>query len=551
MTEKLKRTILLVDDDRQLLEMLATMLAQNGFQSIAVNNAEMALKELREGTCHVDVVMTDVCMPDISGIELLDQVHCLNPHLPVIMMTAYTNVETIEVAIRKKAFDFISKPINFAELAMTLEKAIKHITLLELEQNYIHNLEKTVEKRTRELHRRHEELQILFRQVEAIKAEWERTMDCIGDIVILADNEGRIRRCNRALRDFSNMNYQDIVGNEWHSFLARLSLNTTSSSSPGTELHHEPSGRWFILNSYPFTATADEAVSGLVITIVDTSELKQSAEKLAFAYQELQTTQARMLQREKMATIGQLAAGVAHEINNPIGFISSNLATLGKYVERLSAFVSRQTDICTPCMSTGMLAELEKARLELKIDRILADLSPLIAESLDGVGRVRTIVRELKSFSRADEGEYQSADIIECLDSAINIVWNELKYKATLRKDYGNIPPVKCYPQQLNQVFMNLLINAAHAIDRQGEINISARHENNEVIIVISDTGSGIPQENLDKIFEPFFTTKDSGKGTGLGLSISYDIVKRHHGEITAESAPGKGTAFTVRIPVM
>ena len=550
MTEKQKRTVLVVDDDRQIIEMLTTFLSQNGYRTVAVDNAEKALCELQKGTHSVDVVLTDICMPDVTGMDLLDLIHGFNPQLPIILMTAYADVKTIEVAIRKKAFDFIIKPINFAELAMAVEKAIKHVRLLELEQNYLHTLEETVEKRTRELHSRHEELKTLFRQVEAIKAEWERTMDCIGDIVILADMNGRIRRCNRALRDFSATSYQDIIGNEWRSFLAGHNLHASSPSPLGTKIYHEPSNRWFILNSYPYTDPSDEAVSGLVITIVDTSELKQTAEKLALAYEELQTTQSQMLQREKMASIGQLAAGVAHEINNPIGFISSNLATLGKYVERLSAFVIRQSEICTPLLTDEMHAELKKARLELKIDRILADISPLIAESLDGAGRVRTIVRDLKSFSRSDEGEYQTADIVDCLDSAINIVWNELKYKATLRKEYSAIPPVKCYPQQLNQVFMNLLINAVHAIDRQGEINISARQENDEVFIVINDTGCGIPPENLGKIFEPFFTTKDSGKGTGLGLSISYDIIKRHNGKIAVQSTPGKGTTFTVSIPV-
>lgn len=549
-TENRKRTILVVDDDPQISDMLPTMLAQINYRGIAVDSAEKALQLLRDSTISIDIVLSDVWMPNISGIDLLELAHNFNPQLPVILMTAYADVETIEVAIRRKAFDFITKPISLAELAMVMEKAIKHITLLELEQNYIRTLEETVAKRTRELHSRHEELQTLFRQVEAIKAEWERTMDCIDDIIILADTDGRIRRCNRALRDFSTRHYPDIIGKEWHSFLARHGLNAPPAPSPGTELHHGPSGRWFTLNSYPYTNPADETVSGLVITIVDTSELKQSAEKLAFAYQELQTTQAQMLQREKMASIGQLAAGVAHEINNPIGFISSNLATLGKYVERLATFVNRQTEICAPSLAAEQRAEVEKVRLDLKIDRILADISPLIAESLDGSGRVRTIVRDLKSFSRADEGESQAADIVACLDSAVNIVWNELKYKATLRKDYGDIPPVKCYPQQLNQVFMNLLINAVHAIDRQGEININARQEGTDIVITISDTGCGIPPEHLGKIFEPFFTTKDSGTGTGLGLSICYDIIKRHHGEIRVTSTSGKGTTFTVSIPV-
>jgi two-component system NtrC family sensor kinase len=544
-----ERTILAVDDDRQVLEMLPPVLAQFGYRTITVDSAEKALRELREGAHDVDVVLTDVKMPKTSGIELLEMIHRHDPDLPVVLMSAYADLQMVEVAIRKKAFDFIVKPLDFSDLAMTMAKAVKHVTLLELEREYLETLEETVEKKTRELNSRHEELKTLFRQVEGIKREWERTMDCVGEIVILAGADGRIRRCNRTLRDLCSVSFQDILGRDWRTFLAGHGLDVPSSVGQGTELFHASSGRWFTLSTYPFVDPSDESTPGLVITIVDTSELKHTAEKLAHAYGELQATQAQMLQREKMASIGQLAAGVAHEINNPIGFITSNLATLGKYVERLATFVARQSELCAPLMTAAVRDELERTRRELKIDHILTDISPLIAESLDGAGRVRTIVLDLKSFSRSDEGEYKIANIVECLDSAVNIVWNELKYKANLRKNYGDLPPVRCYPQQLNQVFMNLLVNAADAIDRQGEVAIEARHEDGAVLISITDTGCGIPEEHLGRIFEPFFTTKETGKGTGLGLSISYDIVKRHHGEITVESSPGKGTTFTVRIP--
>jgi two-component system, NtrC family, sensor kinase len=175
----------------------------------------------------------------------------------------------------------------------------------------------------------------------------------------------------------------------------------------------------------------------------------------------------------------------------------------------------------------------------------------VITESLDGSERVKKIVQGLKRFARMDEAEHKSADINECIESTINIVWNELKYKATLKKDYGNVPLTKCYPQQMNQVFMNLLINAGHAIEKQGEITIKTRDEDGAIWVEISDTGCGIPKESLDKIFEPFFTTKEVGKGTGLGLSITYEIVQKHNGEIAVKSEVGKGTTFTVRIPIV
>jgi two-component system NtrC family sensor kinase len=164
---------------------------------------------------------------------------------------------------------------------------------------------------------------------------------------------------------------------------------------------------------------------------------------------------------------------------------------------------------------------------------------------------VQKIVQGLKHFARVDEAGYKYADLNECIESTVNIVWNELKYKATLKKDYGKLPLTKCFPQQMNQVFMNLLINAVHAIEKQGEITIKTWEEDGSILAAISDTGRGIPKEDLNKIFEPFFTTKEVGKGTGLGLGITYEIVQKHNGEIAVKSEVGKGTTFTVRIPIV
>jgi len=280
-------------------------------------------------------------------------------------------------------------------------------------------------------------------------------------------------------------------------------------------------------------------------------ELEAKNRELETAYNELKSTQTKILQQEKMASIGQLAAGIAHEINNPTGFISSNLGTLDKYMVRISDFIHTQSEIIKSLNNKDAMDIIEKKQQELKIDFVLKDIKDLVKESLDGAERVKKIVQDLKSFSRVDDDEYTHADINECIESTLNIVWNELKYKAKVNKDYNDIPLTKCYPRQLNQVFMNILINASQAIEKNGEIGIRSWQQDGSIYVSISDTGSGIPEENLDKIFEPFFTTKEVGKGTGLGLSISYDIIKKHGGDIKVESVKGKGTAFTVSIPLV
>lgn len=250
-----------------------------------------------------------------------------------------------------------------------------------------------------------------------------------------------------------------------------------------------------------------------------------------------------MLHQEKMAAIGQLSAGIAHEINNPVGFISSNLGTLKNYTAKLMEYI----DSSSRGMNTEELVQLRK---KLKIDYIVSDIGDLITESMEGTERVKSIVGNLKNFSRQGETEAKLADINDGLESTLKIIWNELKYKAKVVKEYNELPLVKCYIQQLNQVFMNFLINAVHAIEKEGVITIKTWHDDNNIFVSVSDSGQGIPPENISKLFEPFFTTKDIGKGTGLGLSISYEIIKKHNGEIRVESEVGQGSTFTLSIPV-
>jgi signal transduction histidine kinase len=285
------------------------------------------------------------------------------------------------------------------------------------------------------------------------------------------------------------------------------------------------------------------------------SKLCQVTCELEKTLSELKSAQSSILQQEKMASIGQLAAGVAHEINNPMGFIISNLNSLKKYTDKLVEFMNLQSaaiDQLAPQAGVDAIAaEMQTRKKTLKIDYILEDLGDMVDESLDGAERVKKIVQDLKSFSRLDESELKPADINEGLESTLHIVWNDLKYKATVRKEYGDIPLTVCNLGQLNQVFVNLLINAAQAIETKGEILVKTTSNNDHITITIADTGIGIAADKVGRVFEPFYTTKEVGRGTGLGLSIAYDIVKKHKGEIWAESEVGKGTTFTISIPIV
>jgi two-component system, NtrC family, sensor kinase len=271
------------------------------------------------------------------------------------------------------------------------------------------------------------------------------------------------------------------------------------------------------------------------------------------AHARLEDVQRQLLQADRMSSIGQLAAGVAHEINNPIGYIRSNLGTLAEYASSLMRLLNEQESALRLLRGThpDALTRIEEIREEIDFDFLAGDLPMLLDESQEGIAKVCKIVQDLRDFSRAghDEG-WVATDIHAGLDSTINIVWHELKYKVELVKDYGELPPVTCLPSQLNQVFMNILVNAGQAIADRGKVSICTRADDQSVHVEIADDGSGIAGEHLARIFDPFFTTKPVGKGTGVGLSISYGIVKKHGGRIEVRSRPGNGTTFRISLPI-
>ncbi len=279
------------------------------------------------------------------------------------------------------------------------------------------------------------------------------------------------------------------------------------------------------------------------------AELRRSNLELTALNQQLSNAQQQLVQADKLASIGQLAAGVAHEINNPIGYIFSNFTTLRSYFDQiftlLDAYEGAEARMGDPA--------LRALREQADLDYLRQDIPALMAESHEGIVRVRHIVQDLKDFSRVDANqEWVSANLHRGIDSTLNIVSNEVKYKADVVKQYGDIPDIECHPVQINQVVMNLVVDAAHALgEARGRITISTGRDGpDHVWIDVADNGCGIPPEIMSRIFDPFFTTKAVGKGTGLGLSVSYGIVKKHGGRIDVHSEPGQGSVFRVRLPI-
>ena len=277
-------------------------------------------------------------------------------------------------------------------------------------------------------------------------------------------------------------------------------------------------------------------------------DLEMRNAELAQQKAELVRLQAQMVQSEKMASLGLLAAGVAHELNNPAGFIYSNVDVLRRYVERLERCLFAYDEMSLPHQDAARIAEI---KTEIDYDSIVDDLSSILSDCYLGAERIRDVVQNLRLFSRLDESEIKQVDLNEGIEATVRLLSQYYRSdRITLKCDYGELPLVNCYAAQLNQVWMNLLMNAAQAIENDGTVRIQTVSDGKTVTVSVTDSGQGISPENLKRIFDPFFTTKPVGEGTGLGLSISHGIVEQHGGTIAVNNIPGEGTTFTIILPV-
>jgi len=408
--------------------------------------------------------------------------------------------------------------------------------------------------------------------------------------IVAVDREYNIVLCNHFMSDFTKKSVADIVGNnlfelysdlpeKWlkrriesifllknSSFISweqRQSLFNFASSRPITGVNNK-----MVQNCSLFPVLDnDRKVSHVCLTVADATatainqiQLKKTSSRLLEEKQaqqelikKLEETKSQLLQSEKMASIGQLSAGVAHEINNPVGFIKSNFSSLKHYAKELNLAIEKYNKLIDSVGSDEISQAVESVNEEHDIDFVTEDISNLLEESFDGITRIEDIVKSLKHFSRSDTNQWEEADINAGIESTLKVVSHELKYLADIEKKFGDLPLVQCLPMQVNQVVMNLLVNAAQAIDadqKDGKVSIITAVQGENVLIKVEDNGKGIEEKAMAKIFDPFFTTKDVGEGTGLGLSLSYSIIQKHNGNISVDSGIGKGTTFTISLPV-
>ena len=406
------RRILIVDDEQMLRSLFSMQLSGSYLCDTAANYNE-AVSLLGRQT--YSLVITDLIMPGLGGIELMREVHARFPDTAVIIVSGVDRPQRVLDALRLGAYDYLMKPFDGEALELSVERALERRALLRDARRY----ERDLERRNSELH-------------------------------------------------------------ETNARLERL--------------------------------------------------------------------QAQIVQSEKMASLGQLAAGIAHELNNPSGFIYGNMQMLSECVLGLERLLSFYEGVR---LAPDEGAALRALKDEVDYEHTLSDLHSIIIDCREGAERIRDVVQNLRTFSRLDEAEFKKVDIHDGLESTLRLLSRFFSSGAvTLRREYGRLPPVDCYAGQLNQVWMNLLANAAHAVKCGGVVSVSTESRGDSVIVRVRDTGCGIAPENLPRIFDPFFTTKPVGEGTGLGLSVTYGIIERHGGAIEVDSRLGEGTVFTVTIPV-
>ncbi|WP_026897351.1 sensor histidine kinase [Daejeonella oryzae] len=288
-----------------------------------------------------------------------------------------------------------------------------------------------------------------------------------------------------------------------------------------------------------------------------TVELSVTNVELHNAMIDLKEAEAHLIESEKMASLGLLTAGIAHEINNPINFVTSNIKPLRRDVDQLLESINWLQEICCSDLSIEQKQQqIEEHKDEIDFDYLKLEIDQLLNGIKEGASRTEEIVKGLRVFSRLDEDDLKKADMNEGLNSTLTIVNNLLTNKITLQKVYGEIPLIECYPGKLNQVFLNIITNAIFAVKQKfkeepgGNIIITSNYRDNRVFIKIQDNGTGMDEKTRKKIFEPFFTTKDVGEGTGLGMSIAYNTIRKHHGEISVNSTPGVGSEFIIELPL-
>ena len=537
-----QKRVLIVDDDPAIRNFLSDTLTDHGYLTKTAKLAKVAIKNYKKNA--FDVIISDIRMPHLKGTEFLKLIKSFDDGTSVILITGYEDIETARQAVRLGAHDYFIKPFKVEDILASVQKAVEKTRALREKREYQKVLEKKIAETTRELE---------F-QTTTLKREQQQFYGIIksanfGLLIINGENNKVILLNKEAekylhlLPNFSTNFFDEDYRNLFPANIAKKIENIVDEvrkkgtpCTPTTIINKDN----LILEIRSYPVLDEEKLRTIVVVINDITERKKIEQSLLISY--------------KLAGIGELVASIAHEINNPISFTLSNTKTLNEYVNHLTSLIKRFQKLKSIILQNespfSVIEEITALEQKIDIKYLLQDIVSLVAENIDGLCSVKKIIKDLKTLTHIDDENTTTVNLNEIIETALGLVEHELKYKAKIIKQYGDLPTIEGYTSQLSQVIINILINAAHAIINDGEIQIKTFTHDNNIYIEIKDNGCGIPEEKLPKIFNPFFTTKQSGRGTGLGLSIAMEIVQKHGGNISVSSRVGRGTTFTITLPI-
>lgn len=577
-----KENILIVDDSDEILFFLSNLLEEEGYETLEANSGETALNLLEEN--NPDLILLDIRMPGIDGFEVCKRVKSNEKHfeIPIIFLSGASEINDKLEGLKIGAVDYVTKPFRKEELMARLKT---HLSLREKEKALV---------------KANKELILAKENVEKNEALFNAFMEHSPVSAYIKDaNFNEIYNNHRKYAKLNSITYDELVKSSLLDETQSKQLKEADEKilnevSVYQELEYKiipgndnKNALWLKDIKFPIKMPdGKKLLGGMTIDITETKlaeeellkyqnnleglikertneliasnkkltatndELNKQKKVLENTLKKLSETNAQLIQSEKMASLGILVAGVAHEINNPINFINSSLSGLKNNLEYLSKIIYYYDKI----NSENCVQILQQIR-EKEKDASLLDVIEMFKKSIEiieiGIGRTTAIVKGLKSFARADSNEIELFNVNENIENTLIILKSQYKNRIEIIKKFEKIPSISCYAGQINQVFMNILVNAFQSINDKGEVIISTYVKNKKnIYIKIEDNGAGIPNHLLKNIFDPFYTTKKVGHGTGLGLSISYNIIKAHEGDIFVESEVGKGTKFTIVLPI-
>jgi two-component system, NtrC family, sensor kinase len=551
--------ILVVDDERTLRVAIARTLETHGYAATTAEDAEDALRHFDDK--EFDLAIVDISMPRTDGFALLQQIKNRSPQTEVVMLSAYGSIEVALSSLRAGAFDFIEKPYQGEHLTHTVERALEHRRLRKTTALYQAG---HVIFTTRDFDRLPEAIVKVSLEVMAADAV-TLLLPGIDGAFYVAHAFGLAPEVSKTTRIAMGEGVAGRVA------LSRKPLLIAGDASQLADLRGV-TARTRVRSSIVYPLVLGEQVHGILTfnRLTDeqpfrTADLESAA---VLGSQVLLALENSRLARqsataEKLAAVGQLASGIAHEINTPIQFVSDSLHFLNEafsdlvgIVDRYEAIEGALAGVEIPEAARSLLRDARERAEETDLAYLREAVPRALQRTAEGTARVTEIVRAVKEFGRPDVREKIAADLNQCLVSTLAVSSGEYKYVADVETIFAELSPVLCHPGELNQVFLNLIVNAGHAIaavvsgtERRGKIVVRTRAEGQQAVVSIEDTGGGIAPDIQQRVFEPFFTTKAVGRGTGLGLSIARTIIERHGGSLTFDTELGRGTRFSVRLP--